>query len=319
MSRRRQREARAEVNHSLCQSVHVRDPAGQTLLLSHDAYRAEVVTVGAGLRSLTHDGVDVVAGYPAGAICPDYRGWVLMPWPNRVADGGYEFGGTTYQLPLNELPQHNALHGLVGWLPWTVGSYDGRRAALHLGLPPQTGYPFALDLTVTYELGDDGLHVILAAHNVGDGPAPYGTGHHPYLTLGRPVDDLLLSVPATAYCPMDERGLPSRPRPVGGTPYDFREPRPVGGTVLDHPFTGLLDPTVSVTDPDSGRGIAVTLGEGFDWVHVFSCDTQEPARRAIAIEATTCPPDAFRSGLDLVTLEPGGTHRASYTLSVTGS
>ena len=299
--------------------MRVRDPAGQTLLLSHDSYVAEVVTVGAGLRSLTHDGVDLVAGYPAGTICTDYRGWVMMPWPNRVGGGAYAFGGTTHQLPLTEVKHGNALHGLVGWVPWTVSSYDDGRASLYYELPPQTGYPFALDLAVTYELGADGLRVTLAARNVGAEAAPYGTGHHPYLTLGRPVDDLVLTVPATTYCAMDDRGLPSAARPVDGTAYDFRVPRPVGGLVLDHPFGGLTDTVVSVSDPGSGRGIRLALEEGFDWVHLFSCDPHVPARQALAIEPMTCPPDAFRSGVDLVVLEPGETHRAAFTLAVTGS
>jgi aldose 1-epimerase len=303
----------------VCQCVGVRDPAGQTLLLSHDSYRAEVVTVGAGLRSLTHDGLDLVAGYPDGTICPDYRGWVLMPWPNRVGDGAYAFGGTTLQLPLNEVEHHNALHGLVGWVPWTVTSYDESRASLRYEMPPQAGYPFALDLAVTYELDADGLQVTLAAHNVGGASAPYGTGHHPYLTLGRPVDDLVLTVPAATYCPMDDRGLPSGARPVDGTAYDFREPRAIGEVVLDHPFGGLIDTVVTLADPGTGRGIAMTLGEGFDWVHVFSCDTHDPARQALAVEPMTCPPDAFRSGVDLLVLEPGETHRASFTVAVTGS
>jgi len=215
--------------------VRVRDPAGQALLPSHDTYRAEVVTVGAGLRSLTHGGVDLVAGYSAGTICPDYRGWVLMPWPNRIGDGAYEFGGTAHQLPIDEVSSHNALHGLVGWIPWTVTSYDEHRIALHHELPPRPGYPFALDLAVTYELGDDGLRVTLAAHNVGGEPAPYGTGHHPYFTLSHPVDDLVLRLPATTYCPTDDRGVPGPARrvPVGHRPGRAGAGRDAPGVVHD--------------------------------------------------------------------------------------
>jgi aldose 1-epimerase len=29
----------------------------------------------------------------------------------------------------------------------------------------------------------------------------------------------------------------------------------------------------------------------------------------------TCPPDAFRTGTDLVVLEPGAAHRLSFTLT----
>lgn len=294
----------------------MRDPAGQNLVLSHGPYRAEVVTVGAGLRSLSYDGGALLAGYPVGAVCPDYRGWVLMPWPNRVGDGAYELSGRRLQLPLTEPERGNALHGLVGWVEWTLAHHDDTHASLRLALVPQTGYPFPLDLAVDYELTDAGLRVTLAATNAGGTAAPYGTGHHPYFTFDRPVDDLTLRIPATTWCPMDERGLAGPAQPVDGTAYDFRAGRRIGDAVVDHPFGGLTDRAVTIGDPD-GRTVTLTLDDGFGWVHVFTSDTHDPPRRSLAVEPTTCPPDAFRTGVDLVVLEPGETHRASFT--ITGS
>lgn len=293
----------------------MRDPAGHALVLEHGPYRAEVVSVGAGLRSLRYAGRDLVAGYAAGDICPDYRGWVLQPWPNRIGDGRYEFGGVEHQLALTEPEHGNALHGLVGWVRWDVHHPDATRASFHHELVPQAGYPFALDLGVHYELTDAGLQVTLEATNDGDTAAPYGAGFHPYLTLGRPADELELTVPASSWCAMDERGLPGPPQPVEGTAYDFREPRRIGDLALDHPFGGLTGDTATLGDGD--RTVTLTLGEGCRWLHVFTCDTHDPARQAVAIEPMTCPPDAFRTGTDLVALEPGATHRTSFT--ITGS
>ena len=294
----------------------MRDPSGRNLVLSNASYRAEVVTVGATLRSLTHAGRDLVAGWPVGEINPQYRGWVLMPFPNRIADGRYAFDGTSHQLALTEPERGHALHGLAGWVEWEVVHHDQARASLRCELPPQTGYPFALDLTADYELTDEGLRCTLGATNVGTERAPYGTGHHPYLTLDRRVDDLVLSLPADTYCPMDERCLPEAPRPVEGTPFDFREPRPIGDLVIDHPWTGLTDDEVTLTDPGTGRRIRLLLGDGFGWVHVFSSDPHEGAqhRATLAVEPMTCPPEAFHTGVDLVVLEPGETHRAWFLL-----
>ena len=296
----------------------MRDPAGQNLLLCHGPYRAEVVTVGAGLRSLSYAGRPLVAGYPTGSMCPDYRGWVLMPWPNRVGDGRYEFGGRRHQLPLTEPERGNALHGLVGWVEWTVAHHDDARASLRLALVPQTGYPYLLDLAVDYELTDAGLRVALVATNTGEVAAPYGTGHHPYFRFGdSPVEDVTLALPATTYCPMDERGLAGPAQPVDGTAYDFREGRTIGEAVIDHPFGGLTGSDATITGPD-GSTITLALHEGFGWLHVFTSDTHDPPRRSLAVEPTTCPPDAFRTGVDLVVLEPGETHRASFTVAGSG-
>jgi aldose 1-epimerase len=307
----------------------MRDPSGSTIVLSHPPYRAEIATVGAGLRSLTHDGLDLVAGAPAGQRCTDYRGWVLMPWPNRVADGRYRHDGIDQQLPITEVPAHNALHGLVGWVPWTVVEQSSSTARLSYGLPAQDGYPGTLDLSVSYELDDGGLAVTLRATNAGATRAPYGVGFHPYLTVGRRIDGCELTLPAARYAPMDERGHPSAARAVAGTELDFRGGRLVGTTVIDHPFTDL-DRTdgatvVELRDPETGRAVRMSVDRAFGWVHVFTGDSHgDRARESLAVEPMSSPPDAFNSRTDLVVLPPGGSHRASCRLtasagSVTGS
>jgi aldose 1-epimerase len=302
----------------------MRDPAGRTLVLSHPPYAAEIVTVGATLRSLTRDGRDLVAGFPAGERCADYRGWVLMPWPNRIADGRYRHAGVEHQLPITEVGANNALHGLVGWLPWTVSDLDVRRARLTVELPPRDGYEGCLDLAATYELGDDGLTITLEATNSGDTAALYGAGHHPYLTVGRRIDECELTVPASAFAPMDARGHPSATRAVDGTELDLRGGRVLGSTVIDHPFAELdrRDGWAAVTlrDPDSDRAVQLQADASFGWLHVFTADDQgDRAREALAVEPMTCPPDAFNSGTDLVVLAPGDAHRAAYRLSGVGA
>ena len=297
----------------------MRDPAGRSLLLEHPPYRAQIVTVGATLRSLARDGLDLVAGFPAGQRCTDYRGWVLVPWPNRIADGRYHHGGTAHQLPITEVERHNALHGLVGWLPWTVTELDVRRARLTLELAPQDGYDGCLDVAVTYQLGDDGLSVTLEATNRGSAAAPYGAGHHPYLTVGRHIDECELSLPAAAFAPLDERGRPSAARSVSGTELDFRGSRLIGSTVIDQPFTELdrVDgwATATLRDPGSGRAVQLHADPTFGWLQVFTADTHgDRARDSLAVEPMTCPPDAFNSGTDLVVLAPGEAHRAAYRL-----
>ena len=307
---------------SLCQGCFVRDPAGQNLVLVHGAWRAEVVTVGACLRSLSRDSVDLVAGWPVGEMTRSSRGAVMMPWVNRVGDGRYEIGGRTYQLALSEPAKGNAIHGLVHWVAWTVAEHGSDHATLRYELPPQTGYPWLLDLEVTYRLGDDGLTTTLGATNVGDAPAPYAAGLHPYLTVGRKVDECVLTLPAETWCAMDARGLPAPAVPVGDTQWDFRGGRVIGDLVMDHPFGGVADEAIAtLADPDTGRSVSVTVHEGIRWLHAFTSDTvRGHEREALAVEPVTAPPDAFRTGVDLVLLAPGESHHASFTISgVTGS
>ncbi|MGH8970346.1 MAG: aldose 1-epimerase family protein, partial [Actinomycetes bacterium] len=145
----------------------------------------------------------------------------------------------------------------------------------------------------------------------------YGIGQHPYFTVGTAlVDDALLTVPAECWVRTDERGLPVATEPVAGTPYDFRSPRRVGDLRLDTPYAELARDgsgrsVVRLSRPAGGPGLDVWLGGGAHFLQVFSGDTlPDPARRrrGLAVEPMSCPPDAFRSGIGLVTLEPGGAH-----------
>ena len=84
------------------------------------------------------------------------RGQVLIPWPNRIQDGAYEFAGTRHQLPLNEPEARNAIHGLVRWVAWSVGEREADRVVMEHTLRPQPGYPFSLALGIEYALSDEG-------------------------------------------------------------------------------------------------------------------------------------------------------------------
>jgi len=152
-------------------------PSGGQFELRHGAQHAVVVEVGAGLREYG----DVLLGYGADEMCSSGRGQVLIPWPNRVVGGAYEWEGTRYQLPITEVERTTAIHGLVRWANWQAVERAESRIALEHVLHPQPGYPFVLALRVEYALGDEGLTVTTKAENIGDRACPFGAGHHPYI------------------------------------------------------------------------------------------------------------------------------------------
>jgi aldose 1-epimerase len=218
-------------------------PSGQQIRLRHAGQELTVVEVGGGIRTYTVEGRAVIDGYDESEMCPGGRGQLLAPWPNRLADGTFEWEGQRYQTPLTEPENHNAIHGLVRWAPWSVAAVDPRQARLTYRLHPQPGWPWTLDLAVAYALGDAGFTVVTEVANVGDagsGACPFGVGWHPYLAaFGELVDQAVLNVPAAEAYRSDERGLPVGRYQVEGTPLDFRRGRPIGEAVLDVAFTGL--------------------------------------------------------------------------------
>src|SRR3954451_7001688 len=159
-------------------------PSGEQFEIAHGEQRASIVEVGGGIRAYTNGGRDVLEPYPLGQICDGAHGAVLMPWPNRLADGSYGFDGRPMQLDLSEPDKQNAIHGLLRWVPWRAVERDAARVVMGTRLHPRPGYPFDLDVSVEYSLGDDGLTVTHSAHNVGASACPYGSGQHPYLSPG---------------------------------------------------------------------------------------------------------------------------------------
>jgi aldose 1-epimerase len=290
-----------------------RPPSGTQWTIAADGHEAVVVEVGGGLRAYRVDGVDQIDGYDESELSVGGAGQVLAPWPNRLGDGRYTFGGTTYQVPITEPPTYTALHGLVNWLPWRAEAHEAAAVTVACDLPAQPGYPWTLSLRTRWQVGADGLRVRHEVTNRGGSAAPFGMAVHPYLRLaGVPVDEVTLRVPARSRLMVDGRQLPIGASTVEGSEYDFTTPRRIGGVVVDTTF-GDLDrdadggSRVVVSAPDGSSAISVWADSRFSWWQVFTGDTLsgDRHRRSVAVEPMTCPPDAFRSGRDVIVLEPG--------------
>jgi aldose 1-epimerase len=245
-----------------------------------------------------------------------------MPWPNRIQGGRYEFEGQEHQLPLTEPEARNAIHGLVRWGSWSVVEREPHRVALEHVLHAQPGYPFTLELRIAYELSGPGLSVRTTATNLGPSPCPYGAGAHPYLTLGTAtVDALTLRAPARVVLVSDQGGHPIGAESVEGTEFDFREPRPIGSTVLDHCFGDLERDDdglarVALRDTTRGSGVTLWLDESYRYFMLYTGDPRpDVARRSLAVEPMTCPPNAFRTGDDVLVLEPGASTESEWGIA----
>lgn len=283
-------------------------------------HRAEVVSRGAGLRSLTKSGRALTEPWPAGAeqgSPPLSAGLVLAPWPNRIRDGKFWFDGVDHQLALTEPERDNAIHGLVRRDDWQLVDHSAHRVVQTIRVGLHKGWPYPLQLTVTHELGPDGLTVTHTAVNIGATPAPFGLGVHAFLRVGDvPLDECTLRLTAGTWLPLDpERMLPQGPsKAVEGTEFDFTSPRSLDGVQLDTPFSSIVPDhdgraRHELRAPD-GSGTVLWTDRTFGWVQVFTADPAQgqgyPGRgRALAVEPMTCPPDAFNSGIDEIVLAPG--------------
>jgi aldose 1-epimerase len=288
-------------------------PSGEQFEIVHEDQRATIVEVGAGVREYAVGARPVLDPYPVEAMCDGAHGAPSIPWPNRLADGRYRFNGVDHHLALSEPERHNAIHGLLRWRPWRALEHEGERVTLFARLHPQPGYPFALEVSITYELSDEGLSVSTRAVNLGEGPCPYATGQHPYLSAGGElIDECTLQLEArTRIVTDEERKLPQGREAVARTPFDFRRPRQLAQQQIDAAFTDLTrdeDGRVSVRlTATDGSCAELWVDEGYPLIEIYTGDelAADRRRRGLGVEPMSAPPNALQSGEGLIRLDPG--------------
>jgi aldose 1-epimerase len=296
-------------------------PSGEQFEITFGEQRATLVEVGGGVREYLHGDRHVLQPYSIDAVCDGAHGMPLIPWPNRLADGRYAWDGQNRQLDLTEPEKQNAIHGLLRWRNWAVVERAEGAVVVGTRLHPTDRWPFPLDVSVEYRLGERGLTVETRARNIGEVPCPYACGQHPYLSPGgeAKVDDCTLELKAQTRIETDpERQLPTGTESVGGTDYDFRSPRQIGSLEVDYAFTDLERDAegkswVRLSCPD-GHTVELWTDEAYPVTEIYTADTLAPARqrRGLAAEPMSAPPNALATGELVVRLGPGEEHVARW-------
>ena len=148
---------------------------GNQYSIHHGGYSAVICELGAKIRRFDFNGKEIFCPFGVNDLTPTCNGYVLAPWPNRIENGEYDFNGKHYCAPVNEYhpaPRNNANHGYAYHYMWKLESLTDSAVTLSLRFPNLDGYPFDVTVTVTYELGENGMTVTINARNDGDEPAP---------------------------------------------------------------------------------------------------------------------------------------------------
>jgi aldose 1-epimerase len=292
---------------------------------------ARIGELAAVLREFSVDGVRYTETWGDDRLPPLGCGIVLVPWPNRVADGRWPYRGAVQQLDITEVSTGHASHGLLRNTAYLPVRQDEAVLEQQAAVYPQHGWPGTLRTWVRHELTDDGLIVTHGLTNVGDREVPFGVGAHPYLRVGDvPVDDLTVTVAAATYAAIDDRKIPTGLHPVDGTDHDLRSGVRVGDRLgHNHALTDLTPvdgpdgPRFEhrVTAPD-GRGVVLWADPSFGFAQVYvppnfpgQDGTGVTERTALAIEPMTCNADALNNGQGLRWLEPGRSWTGSWGLT----
>jgi len=285
--------------------------------IKYEDYKAIIRTAGAGLNSLTYRGRDLVDPFQS-SDPRFFRGDLLAPWPNRIGDGRYEVQGKSFTVPINEVDRRTALHGLVFGLDWEITNLSEDSVELEVVLAESDSYPTTLHFSASYKLGSDGLEISVTAHNSGGALAPYGVSIHPYL-IGNPdskVNEWNLTLHCDQVLEVDKfRLLPIALKACEDLNFDFRNGAMIGERFIDHAFKVNENKprSISITDHKQS-GVLMTFDETSGWIQIHTADRDggESARTCLAVEPMTCPPDAFRSGENIIWLQPGEKTTSSW-------
>jgi aldose 1-epimerase len=276
--------------------------------------------------------VDIADGYrDAGELDtrPSSRFAIMVPFANRIADARYVFDGEPHDLqPGVEGASRAARHGFVRGVEFTLEALaaDAQSArvrfstqAIRPGVHP--GYPYAIDLSVSYTLDAEGLTLEAVMRNVGDHAAPCFFGWHPYFRVGdEPIESWELAIPAATVVRTDADYIPlagdaARASIAEQPALDFRHLQAIGARELNHAFADLKPDAdgrarTHLRNPASGLGIALWQRSGV--MLAFTADTvTRDVRRSVALEPMESWSDAFNRSdcAAAIRLEPGAERR----------
>lgn len=212
-------------------------------LRSAEGFVCSVITFGAAIQEirapdrngrfadvvLGHDDLD---GYVASRM---FFGATVGRVSNRIANGAFTLDGVVHHVAPNDGP--NALHGGHEGFDrrnWTiVETGETPEPFVTLALASSDGdqnFPGRLDSRVTFRLsGPREVSILFEATT--DRPTIAALTNHTYFDLGGEGDilDHQLRIEADRFLAVDPVLIPmGDPRPVAGTPFDFREPRAIG-------------------------------------------------------------------------------------------
>ena len=182
-------------------------------------------------------GYDDLAGYVKGK---DFFGSTVGRFGNRVGAGKFTLDKKTYQLDLNNGPNHlhGGAHGFYKklWKAEPVKGKEGPGVKLtYVSKDGEEGYPGTVTLAVTYTLTNKNA-LRIDYRGTTDKPTILNPTHHSYFNLSGDANHSILDeelmIDADKTTPVGTGLIPTgKLADVAGTPMDFRKPTKIGARV----------------------------------------------------------------------------------------
>jgi len=324
-------------------------------LRGEHGFEAAILTFGAALQALLtpdRDGHcdDIVLGHDEldGYLAQrKFFGATIGRYANRIAGGRFVLDGDTVKLEANNGP--NALHGGPQgfdrklWRIVELSDDAGATLVLERESPHgEEGYPGHLTTRVTYRVRSP-MELAVTYEATTDRPTCLNLTNHSFFNLegarsGAQILDHRLTIASDHFLAVDATAipLPGPPRPVDGTPFDFRKPTAIGARIrmddeqlrlgrgYDHNFclasgTGLCL-AARLEAPNSGRvmelftdqpGLQFYSGNFLDGSTAGKGDRLYRQSDALCLEPHAWPDTPNRPDFPSARLDPGQIYRRS--------
>jgi aldose 1-epimerase len=234
---------------------------------------------GGRVASWVVDGEELLVGPPHEADSSIHWGcFVMAPWPGRLANARFEWGGRTIQL--RRTHGRHAIHGLTWNRPWVVEAVTAASASLSIELPHDE-WPMGGRVRQRVRLGPSSLRLEaeIEAHH----PMPAALGWHPWF---RSRGDPRLRVEAATYA-VTVGMVPTGAAAEARGSADLRAGPRLGRRRLDLAYLEARSPAV-VTWPDQELRIAFEPAPAPFVVYT--------PRGSFCVEPLTAPPNALALG-----------------------
>jgi aldose 1-epimerase len=275
----------------------------ELIKLENGSFSSQILAnYGAALNSYCLGETEFIDGYrsPENIINQQYKGVILAPFPNRVAQAEYIFNQKNYVLDVNRAKEGLALHGFLYKCSFDILEQSKTHCKLFYQYKAsENGFPFPFELEIEYNLKIDGrLEVASKIKNTGSVKMPFGLGWHPYFKIGESIDALQLNFPAAKQLELDNAKIPT------GNITDFTQ-KAKCLNLKDYSFDDCFSLSNQGINSFVLQGDNVQLEISADSTHFPFFQIYTPKDRGtIAIEPMTCAPNAFNNEIGIKVLSP---------------
>jgi aldose 1-epimerase len=167
----------------------------------------------------------------------------LVPWSNRIAEGGFDCPDGWQSLTPNSLTDPLPIHGSAWQQPWQVVSQSSNDVVLQL----DSATPFAYRARQRFHLSEGRLSIELQVTHLADRAAWHGLGLHPYFPR---TENTRLQAKAEQVWLCNVSKLPTERVAIPGE-WDFQQTKALPQTLVDNGFCNW-DGHCLIQQPDLG-------------------------------------------------------------------